>query len=255
MDLCRRSVARFAVVAFTLGSVLASTTASVAPADTARVTRPVRVSSPLRMLDGFTYELSVSIAAQASGVVTSRGTYVAPDRAACSTKVVAGTHVAEERVVAVGQRFWIDRSARLQPARREDATLLDFCVAAPAFWAPLANLDLPARDGVATRINGVRARRHELDRTLPAEVVGFIGNLPTGVEVLESVVWLADSARWLVAFRVVLATSGPACGGLEHLDPPVFVGPCILSAKLELSRPNDQDLRVPSPTRVRGAGG
>ncbi len=251
-----RPLASFPVVLLTMGSLVGGAAAAAAvPADAVRAARPVRVASPVRMLDGFTYELSVSIAAQASGVVTSRGTYVAPGRATCSTRVVAGTHVAEERVVAVGRRFWIDRSSSLRAARREDATLLDFCAAEAAFWAPFARLDLPARVGAPARINGIRARRHRLDGSLRDEVVGVLGNLPAGVDVLEADVWLAEAGQWLLAFRIVLSTVAPACGGLEHLDPPVFVGPCILSAKLELARANDQELRVSSPRRGQSAGG
>ncbi len=211
-------------------------------------------------LERFAYEASLTL--RGSGgeealelFVTTQGIYVGPDRHAFTYRTELGEGEAEQGLVMIGQDAWYRtgdgdwQATDLEDTRVVELLDVAFSALRPDFLGGeefervRANvLSLPSTEEF---VNSIRAYHYQVG----PEGRDYLAQLQVGDEGLRSAsdlewdIWLARDGSWPVR----LQATGTVAVDITILNTLELEAPTQWTIRIDVSRPNDPDLRIAVP--------
>lgn len=187
--------------------------------------------------------------------VTTEGIYVGPDSHAFTYRTELGEGKMEQRLVMIGQDAWYRsgdgawQKTSLEDTRVAELLEVAFSALRPDFLGGAefervrANvLSLPSTEEF---VNSIRAYHYEVG----PEGRGYLEQLQVGEEGLRSAndlewdLWLARDGSWPVR----LQATGTVAVDLTILKTLELEAPTQWTIRIDVSRPNDPELRIAAP--------
>jgi hypothetical protein len=209
-------------------------------------------ASPTKVLRSFAFESEVRIvggAPHAEFSISTKGVFVAPSSQDCRAHLEMGALQYDEHAVIAGTHAYLDEGNGFEAVDASDILFRGLCPSDPAFWDGFPEFPAVIK-GTPDARNGVKAERIDITNAASAlrELMGDA--LPDGVTIDEFTLYLAQKGHWPVGITVRFsATTDQACTAMAGSESQAvaLTAPCSVSRTVELSRPDDERLRVKIP--------